>query len=349
LKETGDRMMMNIERDNLEIFKTRLSQLQQDLEHHHHETNRSLQKPHHNLYHYTDSAGMLGIITQGTFQASHLNLVNRTPEIEYCWELVQRSLQELFHSERYTAETKNLFFSFTHPGKDPDSFSEHNEKEFNPFYSRQQEIFTIAFHEESGSPNQWPHYSSDDDFFCLTLHKQIFSEQSLKRNLVFLDKVIYDSRLQQEILDQVIKGAFQLLDEFLQNSQPNKYEKVLAGKECRNFVYQHLARYLPVFLPEARAAECEWRLIIIRGRDQLPEIRYRILEGQIAPYLEFNFGFEGKNGKIMPLNEIYCCPDRHLSNNQKTLELLLLKYCYKDVAIRTPNHIIKGTGSSAKI
>lgn len=138
------------------------------------------------------------------------------------------------------------------------------------------------------------------------------------------------------------------MDDFLKNSQPNKYEKVLAGKECRNFVYQHLARYLPVFLPEVRTEDAEWRLLIIRDRNQLPEIRFRSLEGQITPYLEFNFGFEGKNGKIMPLNEIYCNPDRHVSSNHKTLELLLLKYCYKDVAIRTPSHIIKDTSSTLK-
>jgi hypothetical protein len=349
LKETGDRMMMNIERGNLEIYKTHLSRLQQDMEHHHNETNRSLQKPHHNLYHYTDSDGLLGIVTQGVFRASHLNLVNSSQKIEYCWRMVQQLLLELFHSKLYATETKNLFFSFTNPDKDPDSFSEHNEKEFNPFYSRQQEIFAISFHEEAGAPNQWQNYTSASDSFCFTLHKQIFSEQILRRNQVFLDKVIYNSRLQQEILDQIIKEAFRLLDDFLKNSQPNKYEKVLAGKECRNFVYQHLARYLPVFLPEVRTEDAEWRLLIIRDRNQLPEIRFRSLEGQITPYLEFNFGVEGKNGKIIPLNEIYCNPDRHLRNNQKTLELLLLKYCYKDVAIRTPNHIVKGASPGAKI
>jgi hypothetical protein len=344
-KETGDQVMMNIERDNLEAYKAHLSQLRQDIEHHHHEINSSLQKPHHNLFHYTDSDGLLGIITCGTFWASHINRINGSKEIEYCWRMVQDSLLELFHSDQYAAETKNLFFSFTNPEKEPNSFAEHNEKEFNPFYSRQQEIFAISFHEENSLPNQWGHYTANatnGDPFCLTLHKQIFSEQILKRNLVFLDKVIYDPHLQQKILTQVVKETFRLLDDFIRNCQPNKYEKVLAGKECRNFVYQQLARYLPAFKPADREEEVEWRLLIIRNRSQLPEIWFRSLKGQITPYLEFNFGVEGKNGKIIPLNEIYCSPARHLNINQKIIELLLMKYAYKDVSIRTPNHIIKG-------
>lgn len=67
--------------------------------------------------------------------ASHLNLVNSSQEVEYCWRMVQRSLLELFHSELYATETKNLFFSFTNPEKNPDSFCEHNEKEFKDYRS----------------------------------------------------------------------------------------------------------------------------------------------------------------------------------------------------------------------
>lgn len=59
------------------------------------------------IYHYTDSAGLIGIIKTSTIWSSDARFLNDSTEIDYCTKEVDDHLKELIQREEQNPESPN--------------------------------------------------------------------------------------------------------------------------------------------------------------------------------------------------------------------------------------------------
>jgi len=241
------------------------------------------------LWHYTDAAGLHGIITSGRIRLGDARFLNDRTEREYGVSLIT----EVLADELQSGDEGKHFLAFT-------------AKYMRDRATRA--VHVCSFSEVPTTISQWQRYGADGYGYCLG-----FSHASLRRlqnSSVELRKVIYRPSRQREIVRTRLRTLRAAYEHASKNREESMPEYILVGTSAALS-----AAYLDGLALELKdpsfSDEREWRLIHRRLRegtataDAEPEIRFTARGNIVKPFVEL----ELRPPKLRPaLSDVVCGP-----------------------------------------
>lgn len=253
------------------------------------------------LYHYTDAAGLKGIIDSGKLWASHAWYLNDPHEIQHGIRLFLRSLKQ--HRER-EKEDKEIMSFLDMIRTNWDMGCTRDESPDNYY-------FCASLSAKHDDLSQYRAYANAGAGYCIG-----FSKAELKKNLdeeyfaggsLFdIVRIQYDEKHQEMVLQSIVEQAVCELKNLLQLP----YHRNVAYE-----LSQCCIRAATVFISCCKqhgfAAEDEYRIIVTpRGAPLAMPIhrflRVRSQNGLFIPYLELPIAHN--DSKLTTLSKIYIGP-----------------------------------------
>ena len=265
------------------------------------------------LYHYTNAAGLLGIVEQNKIWATHINYLNDASELIYARTLVEGALKQ--SQEQTKSPVDREFFRRAVACFD---------------VSQTMDVFVSCFCEEGDLLSQWRGYAQAGEGYSIGIDGHLFGQIGGGRNF-FFGPVEYDRENQEAIVNGIIERVLSGLSK-LTNARSVKDASRTIDECCKIFrraIWYPLVAFKDVMF----AAEKEWRLTGIMTRDEtVQKARFRSSGSKLLPYIELDFSqFEGP-GKI-PIRQICHGPTLNPQLSVRVLQLLLAKNGYADAEV----------------
>lgn len=280
------------------------------------------------LYHYTDAAGLDGILRGKTIRATHIDFMNDHGERHHTFGLLERVAS--MHPQYDTLR------KLTGPMAERDVVREHG-------------TFVACFSELADSLGQWRSYANDGLGFAIGLDARAApsaNDIGLKNDPFsdtfgpLLMRVVYDDEEKQQILREVIELGAGV-----------RYSpKVRADRDCMAIAVNGARRLLSfcamTFKLDAFEEEREWRLVWLGPflwdgpRDpatpptpELP-LKFRMTKYGFAPYLDWPLAHENEPRLkgASPVRSVVLGP-KHSDVTARTCEAFLRWNGYTDVPV----------------
>lgn len=246
------------------------------------------------IYHYTDTAGLIGILNSGKVWATHVSKLNDSTEYDYGLSLVEGFVRN------YSARTDAL-----------------KEKVISDLIPR--ETYISCFSGTRDLLSQWRAYSGRHVGFCIGFEGTQLATRDSKMPL--LEKVIYDKDIAESVVTVLMSEA----DSYPYN---NEFGEVEVG-----YLLGTLAGLLTVtaciIKHPSFSEENEYRQIYQPGTTELElDVKHRTGQFGLTPYVEI-----GMESGRLPIRSVTIgpCKDRDLEH--KALDSLLFENGYEDVEV----------------
>jgi hypothetical protein len=244
------------------------------------------------LFHYTDAGGIKGILETCELWAMHSSCLNDSSEIRHGGELAIESLNDaLAESTVATKSIIELAIRSIESSLDP----------WPPNHFLQ--AFVACLSEDGDMLNQWRSYAANGDGYSIGFESSGLSA-AIKRDIpnsssrACIYRVEYDLPVQKSLIQNIVRRILQNFAASPKRCDP----RVAASLICERIGWLQVFFKNPAFREER-----EWRIVvsITGGAFQRPEIRSRIKNQSIVPFLAIPIGDESRR---MPLSRILCGP-----------------------------------------
>jgi hypothetical protein len=256
------------------------------------------------LYHYTDAAGLLGIVRSGELWASHASFVNDVGELRYVDALLAEVVDSL--SETFTGNWVSLYLDTI-----PELFKATITDKF--------ELYLACFCEDGDQLSQWRGYPSTGGGYAIGFDRKAVTGGRMLR------RVIYDVQEQRSILDDILRPACVLLANADRDTtlSPDyvRDAAIMAGSAAMSSI----AECSWTFKHPGFAEEKEYRLLRASPNDHqehrvVPELRASPLG--LLPYTSLNFPSPTPdNGPT--IKEVVVGPNQHPAQALQAVRHLL--------------------------
>lgn len=212
------------------------------------------------LHHYTNRAGLLGIVTSGQVYASHVLFLNDSREFLYAeslaQEIVERRSQQTRLPELYKALTR--FFEG---------------RRFGPHL---RSVFVFSMSENPDQLSQWRAYCDPGNGYSIGFHTELL--QSIVASELTLFRCSYDRSEHERLIEGVLTEA----EEDLERNRAAGVAEGDLSVGALAFFLLGLLSLAPVLKHPTFHEEKEWRLVS-SPRD-LKEAKYRASPSLLVPY-----------------------------------------------------------------
>lgn len=262
------------------------------------------------LFHYTNSAGMRGILESNRLWATNYRFLNDKSEISYGVTVLERVVQERLKATDDPIINEVLSRIL---------------RTANAFEGML-DCYVACFCERNDLLNQWRVYAATGGGYALGFHtREIgmrWGQLHPNQDLV-LTKVIYEPAAQTALIEQVIDAAVTELRSLLDPTSTVESANTLIALCCQ-FVRSHVADYLLSFKHPAFSVESEWRLCLTPDTSDEIQIRFRDGPYGLTPYVEIDpTPMAGVNTNKLPLASITHGPVPDPSNTRFALDKLM--------------------------
>lgn len=227
--------------------------------------------PPEKLWHYTNTRGMLGILSSGKLWATHTQFLNDASEMLYAHAVLAGSIGCAFYSWKYRTR---------------DRLGDEFLNELGKTIGRYLPICVISFSEAKNELSQWRAYGGESGSFSLGFMPDLLQKYSkLQKTTKFnLYRCIYDESEQLRLCERFVSAS---IDAFLESRR--------AGEDAENSIpriCEEALRSFMMFAPLIKHSdfkqEAEWRLVS-DGLD-LTTKPFHFREGKTCavPYIEFS-------------------------------------------------------------
>ena len=265
------------------------------------------------LWHYSDAAGLFGIIRTSSLRFGHVGFLNDVTESSYGLGVI----------ERFVADNV--------PSFDP-SFQAAMLEQIRARGPENTEFFICSFSENGDSLSQWQRYGADGRGYAIGFDAKELSTGFGPR--VYLRRMLYSEADQRERLGQSVA----------RNLPRIEVEYPFAKKQERGWVTQlraaHLAGALHAVAWEFKnhrfADECEWRLIREHSFDTStpPELlAFAPRSDVIKPFVEIRRPDMADASGLLPLRTVVCGPKLESNLATSSVRRFLATHGYKDVLV----------------
>lgn len=216
--------------------------------------------------HYTSASALLNILSSEVLWATNIKFLNDEQEFTHALHLVE----DVIARAQKTTTINNKYF---------DEFISDVKKTLNDLDGPQSDnIFTCSFSEQRDLLSQWRGYCPENQGYCINFQIEKILENAKKKYIQCdLKKCIYDFKEKDELISN------------LMNSRWADYLKGKGSKE-RGETIRGLARDLRSlashFKHPSFSEEKEHRIVIQTGWDLEENVRFRVGQLSIIPYLE---------------------------------------------------------------
>ena len=275
------------------------------------------------LTHYTNLAGLIGIIESGGFWLSDIRFLNDAEEFHHGKKLASNLLKDLVAKSRYKSFFQILEASI--------------EKLHEP---QSQTYYVASFSLDADSLGQWRAYSAGTDGIALVFNNE-FANKGISHfatlPVMHHTLAIYDDQIKKRIL---LATTNKYLTEFQRGVTAGGY-----GTDSTDVWAMHLTGSLSTnfasFKHRAFHAEKEVRVITHSSQiaNHFDGIKHRAVEGRVVPYLSssdlYNESFYKAFGsKKLPLQEVIVGPIANREVTIDSVKIFLANSGYADVKVR---------------
>ncbi len=215
------------------------------------------------LSHYTDSAGLYGIITEKKLRATHYKFLNDNTELRWATTIARRVLESKLGSVRGAIAKQLLSEILANLDEDESVF----------------DAYLVCLSSKRDSLSQWRAYGRGKSY-CLSLDIAYLKklEATVAEHHYFF-KVLYDEKKQERL----IGDAFEQVLRLARRAAATTDEKQ-SFTWAKDTFEAMLAIFSVFFKHPAFADEAEWRLVLV---EPTGEVNFRAAPNKgIVPYLE---------------------------------------------------------------
>lgn len=250
------------------------------------------------LYHYTDQAGLLGIVRSGELWATKIQYMNDTMEFGIVVSIAKRQIKKRLKD---VSETDRNLYQWVID--DLDQISHVN-------------VCSVSFCHDADLLSQWRGYSGSGVGFAIGFTTTNLLEAALKERCR-LGRCIYDEtdqvRIIDELIDQMTKEAANHLNNEFANLQPPPLGKAFETA---------LIKYGAFFKDCSFKEEDEWQIVTELKYYYDTAFDFRTGKSMLIPYYRFDVQNGSWRNKIV---DVVVGPCPYPESSKKATEALLLK------------------------
>lgn len=224
------------------------------------------------LHHYTNQAGLLGIVQNKEIWATHTQYLNDSREFIHAIHLAKQIIEVRSEDEESATRRQAL----TEMAESLDGHESIN-------------VCVASFSEDSDSLSQWRAYGGSTGFCCTFAGLDLKAWASADR--FSLIKCIYDEAAQKEILERLIDITLEEIDNWPPEFEGD--ERIPGGSLAAS-----LNEIAPAMKDSAFADEKEWRLVSRPMMVSLPRYNYREGKSMLLPYYRLSLDSDSAPFKI---------------------------------------------------
>ena len=234
------------------------------------EVYRNIQPPQ-TLFHYTDAAGLKGIIESGVLRGTHISFMNDSSEYLHAVSLLTQEIDQI-----RSTESDPVRIGFLEEIKGPVSLT--RPQDAGPY-------FVACLSAKENSLNQWRAYGRGQGGYSIGFDYTKLG-QGMQALTGLLAPVIYDPSQQSKLVRDILQWA---LDEYqrITTTIPVNDREVHRRDWAHMFLWRAAAA-APIIKNPAFLEEQEWRLIFMpRSKEQ---VRFLPRSTGLAPFIELKLG-----------------------------------------------------------
>jgi hypothetical protein len=248
------------------------------------------------LFHYTDTTGLCGILTGKKIWASDVLCLSDRSELRYGMDKIRDFLREK------AGPIWTVFAPFLISGKD---------------LGRGENIsaYAACFCEKKDLLSQWRGYAGKNNGFAVGFHRNKLTPPSFQST-----KLVYDPTRQAAILRSTLEHGLELHSKLGEVDKPIFEGQVLVA----------ILKTLGILKNPAFEEEHEWRIwkmiSYFLEKNNLEQVKYRAAGGNIIPYVEIPFEADA-------LSRIVCGPGESREYNVPTIRRMVKQKYGLDVPV----------------
>jgi hypothetical protein len=273
------------------------------------------------LYHYTDLAGLNGIVSDHDLWLTNARFSNDDREMTHGYDVARGVIDELNQTE----------------GLDSKPFLEELRGFLDP--TAAEDVYICCFCEEGNLLSQWRGYGADGTGVSVEVEPPKFSWATggdMQLGLMRFWRVYYEEHEQKDMVRRAIDFARRQPLGANRDSQARKAADVIKF-------------FIPTFKSADFQEEKEWRLIFTPGmQDHLKEEdriypNFRVARRMLVPHYSFrklidaNIKLGGPRGELekLPIRRVLVGPSARAALNQDSARMLLARRGYPQDVVRS--------------
>jgi hypothetical protein len=280
------------------------------------------------LFHYTDGAGLLGIIRERQIWATHYAHVKDTEELVAGERIVDDVAARLLRETLADSPAEWLLGNFVRL---------HQSKAQN--LSPIADVYVASFSAQGNDLSEWRGYAADGAGYSIGLgafHLPKGDESAADFSLM-LAKCEYDRERFEEAVAQVLTAVVTGFEKYVRvySVGPEMFNALMT--HAASLALRRVALLVPAFKDAAFAHEEEWRLVAMprRGREA-KVVRFRSARNGIVPYIPIALS---DADKPLALTRIYIGPRQHPDAGRKAVSSFLAANGYDDEGLAVSSGI----------
>ncbi len=285
------------------------------------------------LYHYTDQAGLLGIVRCNSLWATNALFLNDSREVLHGFKVGSDAISQSLATAEYEpfekalADLKSYLDYQLRPRDKHSGLPE--DRGLNPLTVPH----VVCFCADRDSLSQWRAYSSGEGYaigFNFNVEWPDLHSPTDGRKW-FFQKVLYEPQEQTKTAYAILSAVQMVANEVAEN-------KIDLGDYPPDaFLYTLLASFLLrrlfAFKDYAFRSEDEWRLMLdspaLLFKFPFEALKFRASKIGVAPY----FDARPNGAKKLPISRVICGPTLDPDVAEKGVELLLQKCGFRDIDV----------------
>ncbi len=275
------------------------------------------------LFHYTNQAGLCGIIENKSLWFTDVFFLNDATEFDYTFKLVKEELQNRINDSQSRVLASlgegmsNLVALSTAQALCADYQSRLADLSF----------YVFSFTSKPDDLSQWRAYSDNGAGYCIEFDYTKMKNICAAKNIIRVKTIYSDSDQRQkirEVIDEAVEGSMtKAVKESIGNLTTYNGTAI---SEIQSHIFRELFRFAPSFKHPKFADEDELRVYIIRGKAEGIPLRFRSGKAMLIPYLDVDIADD--DGQL-PITRIIIGPTNHPNLSRKAVTDLLQTYSVK--------------------
>jgi hypothetical protein len=272
------------------------------------------------VWHYTNGAGLLGILQSASIFATQVSALNDSKETEYATDLYKTALNDLIKERDGEPEAVEFLKGVLEFVKGEPEVPTLGISKF----------FVSCFSGEEDDVNQWFKYAKGDGRYAIGFHPWGLNREP---NSTLL-RVIYDREKQVAAAKKVAEATLHFYIEGFtdeRKAEPEKWARVFF-EAWDEWVY----KLAPLAKDPMWWSENEFRIVHELKVSEFPRVRFSQKQTMMSRYLPLDFhSWMKRRASMLPIGKIMIGPGTHPTFTRVSIMLLLEQMGYENVLVES--------------
>ena len=270
------------------------------------------------LWHYTDGAGLLGILQSGHINATQVSALNDSKETKYATDLYRKAIDKVLAERQSETDTVSFLRTVLEIVKDEPEGSGQGASKF----------FVACFSAAKDDQPQWTSYARGHGQYAIGFHPNgLYREPNSS-----LGRVIYDKDKLNQAVSKIVEATIRFYKEGLNAERASN-----PGLWAREFFTawdEWIYKIAPLAKDSKWQSESEYRIVHELKLADFSKVRFSQKQTMLSRYIALDFPCWVKERvSRLPIASFMIGPKGHPSITAVSVRLLLDQMGYINVPI----------------